>query len=387
MNKPNIDPGFVTNLLKDLVATNSVNPSVGNGPGEFEISNLLYERLSSIDGLDVRRQAVSDRRSNVIAILRGSGGGGSSLMLNGHMDTVGVEGMTVDPFSPLIVGGKLYGRGACDMKGGIAAMIGAIKSIADSNSRLRGDLVFAAVVDEEHMSLGTKRLTEEYKTDAAIVGEPTSLNIATSHKGFSWLEVETRGKAAHGSVPERGRDAIVYASMVVLELKNLQRTLDKHAHPLLGPPKIHTSTIDGGTNWSTVPDRCLLRVERRTVPGENASPIIEMEDVFRSIKQHNREFDAEVRLVYEMPALETSVNESITRTLVDTLSEITKSTAEVVGVPYWTDGALLAMHSTPTCIFGPGDISLAHSRDESINPEEVMQAAETYYATAKRFCS
>ncbi|MGD0423127.1 MAG: ArgE/DapE family deacylase [Candidatus Bathyarchaeia archaeon] len=386
MAEINVDRKYVIQLLEDLVTTNSINPSIGHGPGELELSNLLCERLRSIRGLEVHRQVVGGQRSNVIAILKGAGGG-RSLMLNGHMDTVGVEGMTIKPFLPSVEQGRLSGRGACDMKGGIAAMIGAVKTIAESPTRLRGDLMFAAVVDEEHMSLGTKKLTEEYKADAAIVGEPTRLRIATAHKGFSWLEIETRGKAAHGSVPEKGRDAIVYASMVALEMKNLQRRLSTRTHPLLGSPKIHTSTIEGGTDWSTVPDRCLLRIERRTLPGETSSPVKEFESIFDTIKSECPEFEAEVRLNYEMPPLETVVSEPIVRTLQDALSQVTEVSVDVVGVPYWTDGALLANRSMPTCIFGPGDISLAHSSNESVDLEEVMQAAQTYFMTAQRFCS
>ena len=170
-------------------------------------------------------------------------------------------------------------------------------------------------------------------------------------------------------------------------MKNLQRRLSTRTHPLLGSPKIHTSTIEGGTDWSTVPDRCLLRIERRTLPGETSSPVKEFEGIFDTIKSECPEFEAEVRLNYEMPPLETVVSEPIVRTLQDALSQVTEVSVDVVGVPYWTDGALLANRSMPTCIFGPGDISLAHSSNESVDLEEVMQAAQTYFMTAQRFCS
>ena len=173
MGKLPIDRSFVVEVLKELVATNSVNPDVGKGPGESALSNLLFDRLTSITPLDVLKQPVANERSNVIAILRGTGEG-RSLMLNGHMDTVGVEGMVIEPFRPFVESGLLHGRGACDMKGAIAAMIGAAKSLADSKSKLRGDVIFSFVVDEEHLSIGIERLVEEYKADAAIVGnQPT----------------------------------------------------------------------------------------------------------------------------------------------------------------------------------------------------------------------
>jgi len=168
MDKLRIDRALVTQVLKDLVATNSVNPNVGKGPGESALSNLLFDKLSSIGRLDVLKQHVAGDRSNVIAILRGTGGG-RSLMLNGHMDTVGVEGMTIEPFRPYVENSLLHGRGSCDMKGAIAAMIGAAKSLANLEVGLRGDVIFSFVVDEEHMSIGIEKLVQGYKADAAIV--------------------------------------------------------------------------------------------------------------------------------------------------------------------------------------------------------------------------
>jgi acetylornithine deacetylase len=375
-------------VLNELVATNSVNPDVGNGPGESTMSDLLLERLDAIANLEVRKQHVTNERSNVVAILRGSGGG-RSLMLNGHMDTVGVGGMSIDPFRPIVRDGFFHGRGACDMKGAIAAMIGATKSLAESDSRMCGDLLLSFVIDEEHTSLGVSKLVEEYKADAAIVGEPTHMRIATAHKGFVWIEIETKGRAAHGSVPEKGVDAIVQAARVVTRLGELQEKLRGREHPLVGAPKIHTSTIAGGTHWSIVPDRCVLRVERRTVPGEATTLVMqEIEDLLNSIKQENDNFKAEARKVFERPALEIALTEPILQTLQQVVMEVTGTDPRIVGVPYWTDGAIL-FHSAsiPTCLFGPGDISVAHSPDEYVDVEEVMQAAEIYCKVAKRFCS
>jgi len=370
------------------VATSSVNPTVGRGPGESAVSDLLYDRLTSISGLEVRGQPVANGRSNVIAILKGSGGG-RSLMLNGHMDTVGVEGMVIEPFRPLIENGKLHGRGACDMKGALAAMIGALKSLADSGPRLLGDLIFTAVVDEEHKSLGTKKLVEEYRADAAIVGEPTEMKVATAHKGIVWIEIEVKGRAAHGSVPEKGVDAIAHAAKVVSRLEKLREKLEGHVHPLLGSPKIHTSTIKGGTDWSIIPERCLLRLERRTLPGESAASVIgEMEEILQSIKQETADFNATARSPYDMLPLETQRDDKIVQLLQQTLVEVTSKKAPIIGLPYWTDGALLAqLASIPTCIFGPGDIGVAHSADEYVSVEDVVDSAEIYCGIAERFCS
>jgi len=383
-----IDHVYVVDLLKELVATNSVNPSVGRGPGESAIAELLSDRLDSIGGLEVRTQPVVDERKNVIAIRKGSGGG-RSLMLNGHTDTVGVDGMTIEPFKPSIQGGLLRGRGACDMKGALAAMIGALKSIVDSGMRLRGDLVFSAVVDEEYKSAGMKKLVQEYRTDAAIVAEPTALKVATAHKGFVWVEIEVRGKAAHGSVPEKGVDAIAHAARIILETEKLQQKLNGKVHPLLGSPKIHTSTLQGGTDWSIIPERCTIKLERRTLPGETVTSAMgEIEDIFKIIKGENSDFTATAKSPYDMAPLETSESEPIVQLVRQALAENTGTRAPVIGVPYWTDAALLStLGSIPTCLFGPGDISVAHSADEYISVEDVLSSARVYCSVIQKYCS
>ena len=383
-----VDRTYVVDLLKELVATNSVNPSVGRGPGESAIASLLSHRLDSIGGLEVRTQPVTDDRSNVVATMKGSGGG-RSLMLNGHMDTVGIDGMIIQPFTPSIQEGMLRGRGACDMKGALAAMIGALKSIMDSGMRLRGDLVFSAVVDEEYKSVGIRKLIQEYRTDAAIVGEPTDMKVATAHKGFAWIEIEVKGKAAHGSVPEKGVDAIAHATKIVSEMDKLQQKLNGKVHPLLGSPKIHTSTIQGGTDWSIIPERCTLRLERRTLPGETITSVMgEIEDIFKIIKQENSRFNAAARSPYDMPPLETPETAQIVQLTQQALAEKTGTRGPVIGVPYWTDAALLStLGSIPTCLFGPGDIGVAHSADEYVSLEDVLNSARVYSAVIQRYCS
>jgi len=383
-----VDGAFVVDLLKDTVGTNSVNPTVGRGPGESAVADLIYDRLTSIGGLEVRRQPVGDRRSNVIAILKGSGGG-RSLMLNGHMDTVGIDGMIVEPFKPFIENGKLHGRGACDMKGALAGMMGALKSLVDSGSELRGDLIFTAVADEEYRSIGTKKLVEEYRADAAIVGEPTEMKTAITHKGFVWIEVEIKGKAAHGSVPEKGVDAIAHAAKVVSGLERLQKRLATRTHPLLGSPKVHTSTIQGGTDWSIIPERCVLRLERRTLPGELVSSVMsEIDEILQDIKRNNRDLEATARSPYDMPPLETAPTELIVQLLQQAVAKVVGREMPITGVPYWTDGALLSkLASIPTCLFGPGDIGVAHSADEHVSVKDVLDSTYVYRTIAQTFCS
>jgi acetylornithine deacetylase len=383
-----IDETYVVELLKELVATNSVNPTIGRGPGEAAIARLVHDRLSSIDGLEVRMQPVADGRSNVVAILKGSGGG-RSLMLNGHMDTVGVDGMIIDPFTSAIQDGLLHGRGACDMKGALAAMMGAVKSVIDSRIRLRGDVIFSAVVDEEYKSLGITKLVQEYKADAAVVGEPTDMKVATTHKGFVWIEIEVKGKAAHGSVPEKGVDAIAHAAKIMLAIEKLQQQLSSKVHPLLGTPKIHASTVQGGTDWSIIPERCVLRLERRTLPGETvADAMTEIEAILQSIKRETPDFNATVHSPYDMAPLETDASEKIVQTTQAALAESTGTLAPVIGVPYWTDGALLSsMGSIPTCLFGPGDIGVAHSADEYVSLKNVFTSARVYRGIIRMYCS
>jgi acetylornithine deacetylase len=245
------------------------------------------------------------------------------------------------------------------------------------------------VVDEEYRSLGTRKLIEDYSADAAIVGEPTEMKVAIAHKGFVWIEIETKGRAAHGSVPEKGVDAIAHAAKIVSALDKLRRRLESRAHPLLGSPKIHTSMIEGGTDWSIIPDRCVLKLERRTLPAESTESVMEeIEEILRGIKRETDNFEATARNVYDMPPLETPSDEPIVQLLQETLVDTTGRSTSVVGVPYWTDGALLSrLASIPTCLYGPGDVGVAHSADEHVNVEDVLRSAQVYRGVVQKFCA
>ncbi len=224
-------------------------------------------------GMDVAQHEPAPDRISVVGTLRGSGGG-KSLMLNGHIDTVGVEHMP-DPFSAEIRDGKLYGRGAYDMKGSVAAMLAAVKALRDAGASLPGDLLLAAVADEEYASLGTADIATRYQPDAAIVTEPTELQLAIAHKGFVWLEVTVIGKAAHGSRPQLGIDANLKMGRFLHELDRLEQELRaREPHPLIGPPTLHAALINGGREMSVIADRCELRIERRTIPGETEAQTI-----------------------------------------------------------------------------------------------------------------
>ena len=260
----------LVNLLSELVAIDSVNPNMSTGKGgEAKIAAFIAKWLEQA-GVEVQMIESISGRPNVMGIVHGTGGG-KTLMLNGHMDTVGTGGM-MDPHKPVIKDGCLYGRGAYDMKGGLAACMGAMAEVRKLH--LRGDVVFTAVIDEEYASLGTQHVATSIRADGAIVAEFTELQLITAHRGFAWLEVETQGKAAHGSRPDLGVDAIVKMGKVLVKLEKLDQALRSNpSHPQLGSGSIHASLISGGKEPSTYPDRCVLSIERRTLPGETPAQV------------------------------------------------------------------------------------------------------------------
>ena len=258
-------------LLARLVSIDSVNPDLVPGAkGEGEIAAFVADWLRR-QGLEVHLEdSGRNERPNVVAVARGTGGG-RSLMLNAHMDTVGVTGMQ-DPFRPEIREGRLFGRGAMDTKAALAAFMVALAEAKDLP--LRGDALLTAVVDEEYASAGTEAVVRKWKADAAIVGEPTGLQIVTAHKGFVWFEIETRGVAAHGSRPDVGVDAIARMGMVLVAINEMAKGLLKsRAHAILGPGSIHASLIQGGQELSSYPAFCRLGIERRTIPDESIDSI------------------------------------------------------------------------------------------------------------------
>ena len=290
------DPALA--LLSDLVAIDSVNPSLVPGSrGEAAIAAAIAETCRAM-GLTVTLEEVAPGRPNVVAVLEGARPG-RTLMFCGHTDTVGVAGMPA-PFAPVEKDGRLYGRGAQDMKAGLAAMIDAARVVASGDGLAAGRLVIACVADEEHASLGAEALARGWKADAAVVTEPTDLVIGVAHKGFAWIEVEIDGVAAHGSRPDQGRDAILRAGRVLAALEAIDGDLQRGpAHPRLGTPSLHASTITGGEEWSTYPARCLLQYERRTLPAEPGSaPLDEARGVLDAIRRADASFAGRARVAF-----------------------------------------------------------------------------------------
>ncbi|HTH01610.1 MAG TPA: ArgE/DapE family deacylase [Vicinamibacterales bacterium] len=370
----------VISLLSDLVAIDSVNPSlVAGAAGEAQIADAVETHMRAI-GLDVHRQDVAPGRPNVIGVLEGSERG-RSLMFCGHIDTVGVAGMQ-SPFTPMIREGRLYGRGAQDMKAGVAAMIDAAR-VAQADGFRRGRLVIAAVVDEEYASIGADALVREWKADAAVVTEPTDLQIGVGHKGFAWATIETRGRAAHGSRPAEGRDAILRMGRVLARLEQLDRELQsRKPHPLVGTGSLHTSIIEGGRELSSYPDLCRLQLERRTVPGESAHTFArEMSDLVNTLRDADPELDASVELMFSRPPYELPSSHDLPRAL-EAAAATAGARSSNVGMSFWTDAAILGEAGIPSVLFGPGGAGL-HSREEYVVVNEVTICRDALAGLAK----
>jgi acetylornithine deacetylase len=358
-------------LTAALVRIDSVNPDlVPGGAGEAEIAAFVAGWLRHA-GLEVEIDEPAPGRPNVIGIARGTGGG-RSLMLNAHMDTVGTEGMAT-PFEPAVRDGRLYGRGAYDMKASLAACMTAAAAVAKEG--LAGDVIVTAVADEEFASIGTQGVLARLTADAAIVTEPTSLRVCVAHRGFVWAELEAAGRAAHGSRPREGIDAITRMAPVLQRLADLQRELDaREPHPLVGPPSIHASLIEGGQELSSYPARCLLSVERRTNPGET------LEQVERELQAVAGD-DAELRMGLVRQPFEVPQDAYIV-----TAVHRAAGQPEIYGDTPWMDAALTQAAGIPTVVFGPHGEG-AHAVEEWVDLESVERCAAALAAAAREICA
>ena len=377
-----MDP--VLRLLRDLVAINSVNPTLVPGaPGEQEVADLIAVEMRRA-GLGVTVELVAPGRPNVIGVLEGRAAG-RSLMLCGHTDTVGVTGMT-HPFTPIEREGRLYGRGAQDMKSGVAAMIDAARSIAKDGGLAAGRLIVAAVVDEEHSSIGADALVKAWSADAAVVTEPTDLAIAVGHKGFAWVEVGVRGLAAHGSRPKEGEDAILRMGRVLMHLEALDRALQaRPPHPMLGTGSLHASTIEGGRELSSYPDYARLQMERRTLPGEAESAAIEeVQSILEGLRIADPMFRGSARAMFSRPAYELSRDHELPRALAAAVARI-GAVPHLTGASFWTDAAVLGQAGIPSVLFGPGGAGL-HSADEYVIASDVLACRNALIELARDYC-
>jgi len=381
------DTDRMLDTLRGLVATDSVNPDlVAGAAGEAAIAAVTEDAMRAA-GLVTRRFEPQPGRPSVVG--RRPGGDGPALMLNAHYDTVGVEGMRA-PFEPFVEDGRLYGRGAYDMKGALAACIEAARLLDDAGVELGGDLLVAAVSDEEYASLGTADLVErrargELSFESAIVTEPTALRLCVAHRGFTWIEIETAGRAAHGSRYREGVDANLRMGRVLGRLETLLAELQAGpGHPLLGPPSLHAALLEGGVGISTYSPRCMLRIERRTVPPETRERVeSEIATLLETLREEDPGFEAAWKTIFHREPFETSPDAPIARHVKDAVTEILGDPPTVFGDSPWMDSALLAAAGVDTVVIGPAGAG-AHADVEWVDLASCARLAEVLASAAVR---
>jgi acetylornithine deacetylase len=374
----------VPTLLQALVSIDSVNPSlVPGGAGEAGMARFVMDWCAQ-RGIPGEIDEAAPGRPSVIARVKGSGGG-RSLVLNAHMDTVGVAGMP-DPFSARVENGRMYGRGSYDMKGSLAACMLALSDTRASG--LSGDVILAAVADEEHASIGVQSVLKRIRADAAIVTEPTAFGLCIAHKGFSWHEITTTGRAAHGSRPDLGIDAIAHMGRVLNRLETLQAELTQRPpHPLLGHGSLHASLISGGQELSSYPETCTVEIERRTLPHETCAAVeAELEAILQDLAATDQQFQGRQRTTLVRPPFSVSEDALIVRTLRDQAARVLGHPPATVGAPFWMDAAFFAAAGIPTVNIGP-DGAGAHSIEEWVDMDSVEKCREILALTVKVFCA
>ncbi len=373
-------------LLSDLVRIESVNPDlVPGGAGEGAVAAYVADWLRR-ERFDAQIEEVLPGRPNVVARLPGTGGG-RTLMLNGHLDTVGLVGMT-QPLTPRVVEGRMHGRGGYDMKGGVAACMLALREVKRRGTPLKGDVLFTGVMDEENAGLGTRAIAQRYTADAALIAEPTELNLIVAHRGFVWHEIETHGVAAHGSMPEYGVDAVSHMGRVLVALEGLGRDLAaRHPHPLLKTGSLHAGLIRGGQELTSYPASCVLDLERRTLPGETLE-IVEAEyrGLLERLAATDPQFSATLTAKLCYPPMETDPDAPVAAAVRAAATAVLGRTPETVGAPFWTDGASLAEVGIPAVLFGPIGHG-AHAFDEWIDLDSVARCVSIYVDVIEAFCA
>lgn len=384
-----IDKHYLRETLVHLIQIDSINPSLEPGArGEAEIAGYIAASLREV-GLAVETREPEPGRITTIGRLPGTGGG-KSLMLNAHCDTVGVAGMA-DPFSAAIEAGedgRIYGRGSYDMKGSLAACMAAAKALLDAGVPLRGDVIVAAVADEEYGSLGTRDLLTALKTDGAIVTEPTALDVCLAHKGYLWIEVRVEGRAAHGSKFASGIDANMKMGRFLHALEMLERELrNRKPHPLVGPPSLHAATLQGGSGLSTYAAECVLRIERRTVPGETAEQAVEeIEEIAARLNAMDPDFQATVAPFFVREPFEVSKEAHIVQAVFQAATQVRGHAPKYIGDSPWMDAALLRAAGIETVVCGPAGAG-AHSDIEWADLASITQLARILAEAAITYCA
>jgi len=380
------DTHYITSSLTSLVQTRSINPAFADGEpsDEREIATRVGAMMRAL-GMELTEFEPEPGRVSVVGRLRGSGGG-RSLLLYGHIDTVGVTAMP-DPFSASVRDGKLYGRGAYDMKGGVTACLATVKALRDAGVTLRGDVLIACVADEEVASIGMAEVLKHVRADAAVVTEATELRVCLAHRGFSWIEVETLGVAAHGSRFDLGIDANMRMGRFLARLDKLEQELRSRApHTLVGPPSLHAAVLRGGTGTSTYADRCRLEIERRTVPGETEAGVLsEIRAITDALAAEDPTFRASVRAMLTRGSFEVARNAPIVTAVLGAATSVLGAPPEIIGEPYWMDAALLSDVGIDTVVIGPSGAG-AHALEEWVDLRSVETLTDILAAATREFC-
>lgn len=390
-----IDEFYSLNDLIQLTQSLIRIPSHKDAPGrEGKVSKYVYE-FCIRNGIEAELIPVDGERCNVIAYVRGDGTG-KTLMLNGHTDTVPPYNMTIDPFAAEIKEDAIWGRGAVDMKGSIASILTTMLALKRADRTLKGDVVFTGVIGEEERSEGTEYIVKSgLKADGAVVGEPSNYEYAIGHRGLEWLEIVISGKAAHGGVPHLGINAVEKAARLIETIKReLYPKLEERYNEYMGPSVMNFGVIKGGSQPSTVADRCSIQIDRRYVPEETVKSVLkEYQDIIDRLKTEDKEFDAEIiRMPNNMLTLDhvylmTSPDDPIVTTVKESIQEVIKKEPLITKQRGWTDAALLSNYSKiPTVIFGPGNISYSHTKDERIKISELVDAVDIYSRIIQKFC-
>ena len=388
MNKLSPDNNSnVIKLLGELTKINSVNPAFEpESPGEKEIAEYIINYLNSL-GLETRLQEVTPGRNNVLALLKGSGEG-KKLLLEGHMDTVGINFMDIDPLTPVIKEGRMYGRGTCDMKSGLAAMMSAIGKIVDSGVSLKGDLLFAAVCDEEFSQTGCYKAMEVLKADSAIIAEPTDLRIQVAHRGVALIELKTEGIMAHSARHDIGVDAITKMGKFLTRLEKKHNQLQQNSHSLFGQSSFHAAVIEGGSRAriSTYPKECMSRILRWMIPSESVEDIEnEMSEIIQELSLEDEQFKATHKLLFSRPPSEVSQDEPICKLLGESIQEVIGVSPIFWGAPWYLEQEIISNHGIPAVCFGPTGDGI-HTEVEWVNLDSVIYTEKVFESIIKRYC-
>jgi len=373
-------PESVLQVLGDLIRIPSINPSLGEAGalGEKEIASFAVRWLEE-RGVTARLEEVAPGRPNAVGEV--GDGHGPTLVLCAHLDTVGVAGMTIPAYEPAFRQGRVYGRGSYDMKSGVAAVMSAVASLA--GAPLRGKVMVALVADEEYTSLGAERFVESHHADGCILTEGSEGRLVLAHKGFVWVDVVTKGRAAHGSRWDLGRSAIGIMGRIIAALEDFDaRELRKRVHPLVGPASMHASMVEGGVGLSTYAPACTLTIERRTLPDEPPERV--MEEIVGIAKGIDP--GTEVTLRFARAPLLTDREAPLARCVRDSVSSVVGSAPEEIGVGYWMDAAVFAGAGIPSVNYGPSG-SGAHEAVEWVEADSVVTCARVLRESTLRFLS